>query len=57
MDKSHGWDQLSIRMIKAYVDSIYLPLKLIFRSMINEDTFPEDWKKSSNSQKRILKSH
>ena len=47
MNKAHGWDQLSIRMIKACGNSISLPLKLIFKSMINEGVFPEDWKKSN----------
>ena len=47
MNKAHGWDQLSIRMIKACGNSVSLPLKLIFKSMINEGVFPEDWKKSN----------
>ena len=47
VDKAHGWDQLSIKMIKICGDSIIFPLKLIFNSMINEDLFPDDWKKSN----------
>ena len=47
VNKAHGWDQLSIRMIKACGNSISLPFKLIFKSMINESVFPEDWKKSN----------
>ena len=47
MNKTHGWDQLSIRMIKACGNSISLPLKLVFNSMINEGVFPEDWKNSN----------
>ena len=47
VNKAHGGDQLSIRMIKACVSSISLLFKLIFKSMINEDDFPEDWKKSN----------
>ena len=47
VNKAHGWDQLSIRMIKACVYSISLPLKLIFKSMIQEGVFLEDWKKSN----------
>ena len=46
MDKIRGWDQLSVRMIKTWGDSITFPLNLIFKSMINEGVFPEDWKKS-----------
>ena len=47
VNKAHGWDQLSVRMIKACGNSISFPLKLIFKSMINEGVFPEDWKKSN----------
>ena len=34
-------------MIKSCVNSISFPLKHIFKSMINEGVFPEDWKKSN----------
>ena len=47
VDKAHGWDQLSKRMIKTCGDSITFLLKLIFKSMINEGLFPDDWKKSN----------
>ena len=47
MNKAHGWDHLSIIMTKACGNSISLPLKLIFKSMINEGVFPEDWKNSN----------
>ena len=46
VDKAHEWDQLSIRirMIKACGKSISFLLKLIFKSMINEGVFPENWR-------------
>ena len=47
LDKIHGWDQLSVRMINTCDDSITFSLKLIFKSMINEVLFPDDWKKSN----------
>ena len=47
VNKANGWDHLSIIMIKACGNSISLPLKLIFKSMINEGVFPEDWKNSN----------
>ena len=34
-------------MIKDCGNSISLPLKLIFKFMINEGVFPEDWEKSN----------
>ena len=59
--KVHGWDQLSIRMIKICSDPISFPLKIIFKSMINEGVFPNDCKKSNavpihkKNQKMALK--
>ena len=47
VDKAHEWDQLSIRMIKTCCDAITFPLKLIFKSMINDGVSPDDWKKSN----------
>ena len=35
VDKTHGWDQLSVRMIKACGNSKSFPLSLIFKYMIN----------------------
>ena len=60
MNKAHGWDQLSIRMIKTCGGAITFPSKLIFKSMINEGVFPDDCKKSNVvpiHKKRIKKSH
>ena len=45
-NKSHGWDNLSIRMIKLCGKSIAYPLKLIFEASLQEGTFPNCWKKS-----------
>ena len=36
VDKAHGRDQFSIRMIKTCYDSVTFPLKLIFKSNTNE---------------------
>ena len=47
MNKAHECDQLSIRIIKTCAVSINFPLKLIFKSLINEGECPEDWKKSN----------
>ena len=63
VDKAHGWDQLSIRMIKTCGDAITFPLKLIFKSMINEGVFPDDWKKSNvvpihkKESKKVIKNY
>ena len=44
-NKAHGWDGKSIRMIRSCRKSIALPLKLLFKTILEEGTFPEDWKK------------
>ena len=40
VDKTRGWDNLSLRMRKICGKSIALPLRLIFRSMLLEGVFP-----------------
>ena len=45
--KSHGWDNLSIRMIKICGKSITYPLKLIFEASLQEGTFPSHWRKAN----------
>ena len=45
-NESHGWDNLSIKMIKLCAKSITYPLKLIFEALLQEGTFPSCWKKS-----------
>ena len=47
LGKAHGWDNISIRMIKLCGKSIALPLSLIFQSILNDGVFPDDWKKSN----------
>ena len=41
MNKAHGWDQSSKRMIKTCGDSITFPLNFIFKSMLTEGVFPK----------------
>ena len=55
VNKAHGWDDISIRMIQLCGKSIALPLKLLFKTILEKGTFPEDWKKSNvvPIQKRV----
>ena len=39
------WDDISIRIIQSCGKSIALLLKLLFKTILEEVTFPEDWKK------------
>ena len=45
--KVHRWDKISIRLIKLCGKTIAIPLKMIFRSMLEEGVFSDDWKKSN----------
>ena len=44
VNKSHGHDGISARMIKLFDDSLVLPLVLIFRKCISIGRFPKIWK-------------
>ena len=46
-NKSHGWDNMSIRMIKLCGKSIAYPLKLIFEASLEGGKFPDYWKKAN----------
>ena len=45
--KAHGYDNLSIKMIKLCEKSITIPLKLIFEESLKCGVFPEIWKKAN----------
>ena len=45
--KAHGWDNISIKMIKICGESITVPLKIIFEQSLKEKKFPEVWKKAN----------
>ena len=46
-NKAHGHDMISIRMLKICGSSICKPLKLIFKSCIENENFPLEWKKAN----------
>ena len=43
-NKSHGPDNISIRMLLICGDPILVPLDLIFRNIIQTGTYPDQWK-------------
>ena len=45
--KAHGYDNLSIKMIKFCEESITIPLKIIFNESLKCGVFPEIWKKTN----------
>ena len=44
-NKSHGCDDISIKMIKMCGKSLTLPM--IFEEALNDGLFPDDWKKGN----------
>ena len=45
-NKAHGYDMISIRMLKLCGKSICKPLDLIFQSCVKQGKFPTEWKKA-----------
>ena len=43
-NKAHGWDEISVRLIKLSDDALVLPLKIIFTNCLRCGLFPEIWK-------------
>ena len=62
-NKVHGYDMISIRMLKIFDKSVCKPLKLIFKSCIKHGKFPNEWKLANagpvhkKSDKQILKNY
>ena len=46
-NKAHGWDGISIRMIKICDEIVALPLKIIFDTAIKSGCYPEKWKRAN----------
>ena len=44
--KAHGYDEISIRMIKLCSSSISKPLHVIFRNCLEIELFPKEWEKA-----------
>ena len=63
LNKSHGHDMLSIRMIKLCGNSICKPLSITFNDCLKEEKFPSDWEKAhvvpvhKKGVKRCLKNY
>ena len=46
-NKAHGHDMISIRMLKICDESLCKPLRIIFRSCLENGKFPSEWKKAN----------
>ena len=62
-NKAHGWDDISIRMVKMCDESIAYPLKMIFETALKSGIYPDKWKKANvvpvhkKESKNILKNY
>ena len=45
--KLHGYDNISIKMIKICNESLTIPLKIIFEESLEKGIFPDIWKKGN----------
>ena len=62
-NKAHGWDGISIRMIKICDETIALPLKIILDTALKSGSYPDKWKRANvvpvhkKESKNILKNY
>ena len=47
IDKAHGHDDISIRMLNICDSAIVEPLKILFVNSVNQAVFPSRWKKAN----------
>ena len=47
INKAHGHDDISVRMIKICDKAILEPLSIIYKNCIDTGIFPDSWKKSN----------
>ena len=47
VNKAHGHDEISIRMLKICESAITEPIYLIFKNCLSSNTFPGVWKKAN----------
>ena len=47
VNKAHGHDDISIRMIKMCDESLVRPLSIMFQNSLNSCIYPSTWKKAN----------
>ena len=47
INKAHGNDDISVRMMKICDDAILEPLKMLFVNSVNQVVFPNRWRKAN----------
>ena len=62
-NKAHGYDNISVRIIKIFGNSICKPLEIIFRCCLEVGIFPAIWKKANivpihkKNERNLLKNY
>ena len=62
-NKAHGYDNISVRMLKICGSTIYRSLEIIFKEALSTGLFPSEWKKGNivpihkNCDKQVLKNY
>ena len=46
-NKAHGHDEISIRMFKICGSSVCRPLQIVYKSCLDREKFPQEWKKAN----------
>ena len=46
-NKAHGWDNISVKMIKICGEHISTPLELIFNYCVQNSCYPSRWKRGN----------
>ena len=46
-NKAHGWDDMSVSMVKICDSSIVRPLCLIYETCLHTSVFSDNWKKAN----------
>ena len=63
VNKAHGPDNISVNMIKLCENDLVLPLKLIFKNILETGIFPAQWKRANvtpvhkKDDKQIIKNY
>ena len=47
VSKAHGWDAVSVRMVKICDESLVEPLFDIFQFLLETGNFPSNWKRGN----------
>ena len=62
-NKAHGWDEISVRMIRISDASLLFPLSLIYENCLKNKTFPKIWKYANivpvhkKASKQVIKNY